>query len=118
MTNGGPLVRDPSACPPFAAGNVIGDAGRQGEIVPAAGSLTVGIADTELDFATVDSFMAQLAAKRIDHRSDMEVCMRVDPDSHLHDIDGARVVCDDGHRCPLVVLNGWAAPASRRWTRQ
>lgn len=41
---------------PFASGNSIGDPGRQPEIKSVSGPLTVGVADTELDFLSLDSF--------------------------------------------------------------
>jgi hypothetical protein len=63
------VARDRTAHPPFAAGNAIGDAGRQTEVVAAPGPLTVGIADTELDFATVDPFVVRACATRgLGHR--------------------------------------------------
>jgi Protein phosphatase 2C len=62
-------VWDRSVHPPFPSGNFIGEPGRQGEVVPAVGPLTVGVADTELDFATVDPFVMRACATRgLTHR--------------------------------------------------
>jgi hypothetical protein len=57
----------------------------------------------------LEGLVAQLPPEWVDHRGDMEVRVGVDPNSHRERLDGALVLCDDGHRCPLVVLNGWAA---------
>jgi serine/threonine protein phosphatase PrpC len=66
-----PLVveRDAAAHRPFGPENSIGDAGRQAEVLAAAGPMTVGVADTELDFATVVPFEVRACTTRgLSHR--------------------------------------------------
>lgn len=58
-----------AAYPPFPGGNAIGDAGRQGEVIASSGPLTVGVADTELDFLTLAPFEVRACATRgLSHR--------------------------------------------------
>lgn len=60
----GPPRRDVNAYGPLRDVLVVGDAGRQGEIVPVHGELSVDVADTELDFCTVDPFEVRACATR------------------------------------------------------
>jgi hypothetical protein len=53
-----------------------------------------------------ETFLAEMSAERIDHRRDVRVEMGVDTETDLECVDGGGSVCDDGHRCPLVGLNG------------
>ena len=66
---GPPLVRDLAAHP--ALGDVlrIGDVGRQEEVVPSPGPLSIGVSDTELDFFTADPFEVRACSTRgMSHR--------------------------------------------------
>ena len=52
----------------------------------------------------LEAGLSEVAAQWVDHRRDMAVGVGVDPKGHLEDVDVAGGLCDDGHRCPLVVL--------------
>lgn len=56
--------RELSAFPPLADVLRIGDVGRQEEIVPVHGPLSIGVSDTELDFFTADPFEVRACATR------------------------------------------------------
>jgi hypothetical protein len=58
----------------------------------------------EPDDGGVERSVAEVTAKRVDHRGDVEVSMGVDPEGHAEHVDacGQAGICDDGHRCPLV----------------
>lgn len=58
------LPRRCDAYPPLADALEIGDPGRQGEVVPVQGPLSVGVCDTELDFATVEPLELRACATR------------------------------------------------------
>ena len=58
--------------------------------------------------------MGKVAAERVDHGSDMEVGVGVDTAGHLELLNREQMVCDDGHVVLSLLLNGWAARASRR----
>ena len=61
--------RQRSAFPPLADVLQIGDAGRQAEIVPVHGPLSVGVSDTELDFFTAEPFEIRACSTRgLSHR--------------------------------------------------
>jgi hypothetical protein len=62
----------------------------------------------------VEAGLSEVTTKRVDHPRDMDLSMGVDPDGHAERVDRDAGVCDDGHRGPLVVMNGWAARASNR----
>lgn len=59
-----PVARDLNAYGALASCPVVGDAGRQQEIVSAPGELTVGVSDTELDFLTVAPFEVRACTTR------------------------------------------------------
>ena len=47
---------------------------------------------------------AEVAAQRVDHRRHVSVGVGVDPKGYLEHVDMDVGICDDGHRCPLVVV--------------
>lgn len=58
------VPRDSHAYPPLAGVPSIGDPGRQAEVVPVLGELTLGVSDTELDFATSGPFEVRACSTR------------------------------------------------------
>ncbi|MGY2126964.1 protein phosphatase 2C domain-containing protein [Blastococcus sp. SYSU DS0617] len=57
-------ARAVTAFPPLSDVTRIGDAGRQEEVVPVHGPLSIGVSDTELDFFTADPFEVRACATR------------------------------------------------------
>jgi acyl transferase domain-containing protein len=64
----------------------------------------------------VEARLAEVSAEEVDHPSDVDIGVGVDPKGHPRDVDGPVSTCEHGHCC--LLMNGWAARASDRWTRQ
>lgn len=64
-----PRPSDQMAYSALASFPALGDPGRQREVVPVVGKLTVGVSDTELDLLTIDPFEVRACASRgLSHR--------------------------------------------------
>lgn len=64
-----PRPSDRTAYSALATFPALGDPGRQREVVPVFGKLTVGVSDTELDLLTIDPFEVRACASRgMSHR--------------------------------------------------